>query len=281
MEPKKSSFLKHFIQNNKLATIGGGIIIIFILIAIFAPVMTKYEPNRIDLAHALLPPCAEHPFGTDNNGRDTFTRTIYGTRISLVIGFISVLIGAIIGVTLGLIAGWFKPTEMIIMRFIDVLLSFPGLIIALTIISIFGSDIQNMIMAVAISEIPQFARLTHGQVLSIKEREFVTASVTIGATDWRIMWRSIFPNIFSTIIVQMSILIPSAIMMAASLSFLGLGIRPPTAEWGSMLQDSVQWFRRAPHMMIFPGLALMLVVFGFNTLGDGLRVELDPKMKNR
>ena len=170
---------------------------------------------------------------------------------------------------------------MIIMRFMDVLLSFPGLIIALTIISILGSDVQNMIMAVAISEIPQFARLTHGQVLSIKEREFVTASVTIGATDWRIMWKCIFPNILSTIIVQMSILIPSAIMMAASLSFLGLGIRPPTAEWGSMLQDSVQWFRGAPHMMIFPGLALMLVVFGFNTLGDGLRVEMDPKMKNR
>lgn len=278
---KKESALKHFVSNNKLAALGGTIIIIFIIIAIFAPVMTKYEPNRIDLSHALEPPSAEHWFGTDNNGRDTFTRTMYGTRVSLLIGFTSVLSGAIIGVTLGLIAGWFKQTEMIIMRFMDVLLSFPGLIIALTIISILGSDVQNMIMAVAISEIPQFARLTHGQVLSIKEREFVTASVTIGATDWRIMWKCIFPNILSTIIVQMSILIPSAIMMAASLSFLGLGIRPPTAEWGSMLQDSVQWFRGAPHMMIFPGLALMLVVFGFNTLGDGLRVEMDPKMKNR
>ncbi len=270
-----------FFKNNKLGTIGGIIVILFILIAVFAPYLVTYSPNQIDLTSALKSPSKGHIFGTDNNGRDIYTRVVTGSRISLSIAFISVTLGAIIGVTLGLLAGWFKKSEMIIMRLVDVLLSFPGIIVALTIISILGTDVKNMIIAVTFSQIPQFARLTHGQVLSVKEREFVTSSVTVGADDLWIMQKCILPNILSSIIVQMSILIPSAIMMAASLSFLGLGVRPPTAEWGSMLQDSVKWFRMAPHMMIFPGLALMLVVFGFNTLGDGLRVALDPRMKNR
>jgi peptide/nickel transport system permease protein len=167
------------------------------------------------------------------------------------------------------------------MRLMDVLLCFPGIITALTIISILGSGIENVIVAIVMYQIPQFARLTHGLTLTVKENDYVTAAISVGANDFRILLRHILPNILASIIVQMSLLIPGAIMTTAGLSFLGLGVEPPTAEWGSMLQDSLKWARRAPHVMIFPGLALMLVVFGFNTFGDGLRAALDPKLRGR
>ena len=273
--------LYFFFKNNKLGTIGGIIVILFILIAIFAPYLVTYSPNQIDLTSALKPPSEGHLFGTDNNGRDIYTRVVYGSRISLSIAFISVTLGAIIGVTLGLMAGWFKKSEMIIMRLVDVLLSFPGIIVALTIISILGTDVKNMIIAVTFSQIPQFARLTHGQVLSIKEREFVTSSITVGADDFWIMRKCILPNIMSSIIVQMSILIPSAIMMAASLSFLGLGVRPPTAEWGSMMSDTRSLMTTSPWITFSPGIAIFISVMVFNLLGDTIRDYADPKSRGR
>ena len=273
--------IKHFCRTNHLAAIGVVIVVLFILIGILAPVIAPYDPYQINLRNSLAKPNAENLFGTDHNGRDVLSRVIYGARISLVVALCSVIAGSFFGVMFGLIAGWYPKTSMIIMRMADVLLSFPGIIIALTIIAIMGADIRNVIVAVAVGQIPQFTRLVYGQVLSLKEREFVLSDIAIGATDARIMLKGILPNMLATIIVQMSIYIPSSIMTAASLSFLGLGVRPPTAEWGGMLQESVKWYRQAPHLMIFPGLALMLVVFGFNTLGDGLRVALDPRMKNR
>ncbi len=273
--------LKHFCKTNRLAAIGVVIVVLFIMIGILAPYIAPYDPYQINLRNSLAKPNAQNLFGTDHNGRDVLSRVIYGARISLVVALCSVIAGSFFGVLFGLIAGWYSKTTMIIMRLADVLLSFPGIIIALTIIAIMGADIRNVIVAVAVGQIPQFTRLVYGQVLSLKEREFVLSEISIGATDARILVRGILPNMLATIIVQMSIYIPSSIMTAASLSFLGLGVRPPTAEWGGMLQESVKWYRQAPHLMVFPGLALMLVVFGFNTLGDGLRVALDPRMKNR
>lgn len=273
--------IKHFCKTNRLAEIGAIIVVLFILIGVFAPLIAPYDPYKIDLRNSLAKPSSEHLFGTDHNGRDVLSRVIYGARISLVVAICSVVAGSFFGVLFGLIAGWYPKTTMVIMRLADVLLSFPGIIIALTIIAIMGADIRNVIVAVAVGQIPQFTRLVYGQVLSLKEREFVLSDIAVGATDVRILIKGILPNMLATIIVQMSIYIPSSIMTAASLSFLGLGVRPPTAEWGGMLQESVKWYRQAPHLMVFPGLALMLVVFGFNTLGDGLRVALDPRMKNR
>jgi peptide/nickel transport system permease protein len=273
--------IKHFFKTNRLGTVGFILVVIFIVLGTFAPWIAPFDPNQMDLKNTLSAPDSTHLLGTDHNGRDSFSRIVYGARVSLVIAATSVILGSVTGVILGLIAGWFTQTETIIMRLMDVLLSFPSIIVALTIVSVLGADIKNLIIAIAIGQVPSFARLTHGQVLSIKKREYVLSQIVVGASDWRILFKGILPNILSSLIVQMSIFIPSAIMTASSLSFLGLGVRPPTAEWGGMLQESIKWYRRAPHMMIYPGLALMLVVFGFNSLGDGLRVAMDPKLKNR
>lgn len=273
--------IKHFFKTNRLGTVGFILVVIFIILGTFAPWIAPYNPNQMDLKNTLSAPDSTHVLGTDHNGRDSFSRIVYGARISLIIAATSVILGSVTGVLLGLIAGWFTQTETVIMRLMDVLLSFPSIIVALTIVSVLGADVKNLIIAIAIGQVPSFARLTHGQVLSIKKREYILSQIVVGASDWQILFKGILPNILSSLIVQMSIFIPSAIMTASSLSFLGLGVRPPTAEWGGMLQESVKWYRRAPHMMIYPGLALMLVVFGFNSLGDGLRVALDPKLKNR
>jgi len=278
---KSLDTLVYFSRNFRLATIGALIVIFFILAAIFAPLLAPYDPDAINLRNSLDPPSAEHLFGTDHNGRDQLSRIIYGARISLFISFLAVLLGASVGVLLGIIAGWFRPVEMLIMRVMDIMLSFPSIILALLIITILGTGIENVIVAIAINMIPTFARLAHGQTLSIRNQVYVTAAISIGVRDWRILFRHILPNILSPIIVQTSLVIPNAIMTTASLSFLGLGVRPPTAEWGSMLQDSMKYAAIAPHLMVFPGIALLLVVFGFNTFGDGLRISLDPKMRNR
>ena len=270
-----------FIKTNKLGTIGAVVVISFIVLGVFSPQIAPLDPNKIDLQNALAPPGGTAILGTDHNGRDVLSRIIFGARISLFISFSAIFVGSIIGTTLGISAGWFKSLEMPIMRFMDVLLCFPGIITALTIISILGSGLGNVVVAIAAYQIPQFARLAHGQTLTVKENDYVTAALSLGVPDFRILFRHILPNITASMIVQMSLLIPGAILTTASLSFLGLGVTPPTAEWGGMLQDSMKWARMAPHVMIFPGLALMLVVFGFNTLGDGLRVSMDPRMRGR
>lgn len=273
------SFLRTFIRDHRLATVGALIVLLFVLTAIFAPWLAPKDPNAISVRDSLAPPGPEFPLGADNNGRDLLSRIIYGARISLFIGFTSVAIGTLLGVFLGISAGWYPRFEMPIMRLMDVLLSFPGIIIGLTIIAILGSGIENVILAIAVYQIPQFARLAHGLSLSVKEETYVDAAISVGAPDGRILSQYIVPNILAPILVQVSLLIPSAIMTSAGLSFLGLGVPPPTPEWGSMLQNSITWARMAPHVMIFPGLALMLVVFGFNVLGDGLRDALDPRVR--
>ena len=250
--------------------------VLFLMMGILAPWITPHDPDRISVKNTLRPPDAEYFLGTDPIGRDVLSRIIAGAQVSMVISFSAVGLATISGVFLGILAAWYYRLETPIMRLMDVLLSFPGIITALTIISILGSGLENVIVAILMFHIPQFARLAHGLTLGVKENMYVTAAQSIGTSDYRILTRHILPNILSPIIVQMSLLIPDAIMTTAALSFLGLGVKPPTAEWGSMLQDSMRWARMVPNLMIFPGITLMVVVFGFNTFGDGLRSALDP-----
>jgi peptide/nickel transport system permease protein len=271
----------YFTRSFPLATIGGIIVLVFVLVAVFAPQAAPRDPNKMNLENALEAPGAEFLLGTDYSGRDMLSRLIFGARISLFISITSVLIGVAAGVVLGVIAAWFTRMQTLIMRLMDVMLSFPSIIVALTIIAIFGSGIQNLIIAIAIYNIPVFARIAFGQTLSVKNFTYIEAVITLGAKDARILLRHILPNIIAPVIVQFTLVIPRAIMLTAGLSFLGLGVMPPTAEWGNMLQNSLRWASQGPHLVIFPGLALLLVVFGFNTFGDGLRVFLDPRMRNR
>jgi peptide/nickel transport system permease protein len=270
-----------FARRHTLGAIGGTIVLLFVLTGLLAPVLAPYDPNAVSIRDALQPPSGAHPLGTDNNGRDLLSRVMYGARISLTISVTAVALGAAVGITLGLIAGWYRRLDGITMRLMDVMLSFPGIIFALTIIAILGNGLLNVILAIAVYQVPQYARLAHSMTLSVKESAYVEAIVSIGARDGRILGRYVLPNVLSPLIVQTSLLIPAAIMTTASLAFLGLGVTPPTAEWGSMLQNSLSWARMAPHVMIFPGIALMLVVFGFNVFGDGLRDALDPRLRER
>jgi peptide/nickel transport system permease protein len=270
-----------FARDHKLAAIGAVIVLLFVFTGLFAEQLAPKAPNRVSVRNSLAPPSAEFLLGADNNGRDVLSRIIFGARMSLYVSVTSVGIAAVIGVLLGIVAAWYRWTRTLIMRLMDVLLAFPGIVIALTIIAILGRGVENVIIAIAIYQIPQFARLAHGLALSAQEQTYVEAAVAGGESDAAILGRYVFPNIVAPIIVQISLLIPGAIMTAAGLSFIGLGVPPPTAEWGAMLQLSLTWGRLAPHMTIFPGLALMLVVFGFNVLGDGLRDALDPRLKGR
>jgi peptide/nickel transport system permease protein len=268
-----------FFRLHRLAAVGGAIVVLFVAGGLLAPWLAPYDPNTINVQATLQPPSRANLLGTDNQGRDLLSRVVYGARMSLFISMTSVGFGAVAGVALGILAGYYRRLDAPIMRLNDVLLAFPGIIVALTIVSILGKGLENVIVAIAIVQVPQYVRLAHGLALSVKDRVFVEAAVAVGAPDRTIIFRHILPNTMGPIIVQTSLLIPGAIMTAATLSFLGLGVQPPTPEWGAMLQNSLQWARLAPHVMVIPGLALMLVVFGFNVFGDGLRDAMDPRLR--
>ena len=275
--PKSS--IGYFIRHFKVPSVGALIVLLFLLMGIFAPWIAPKDPIRVSPRDSLRPPGREYLLGTDALGRDLLSRIVYGSRVSLLIAFAAVGIGAIVGTFLGMLAGWERKIEMPLMRLMDVLLCFPGIIVALSIVAILGRGIENIIIAIALYRIPQFSRLAYGLTLSTKENTYIEAAAAIGVSDRRIMMRYILPNILAPVVVQFSLMVPGAIMTVAGLSFLGLGIKPPTPEWGSMLQKSIVWSREAPYVMIFPGLALMLVVLGFNMLGDGLRDFLDPRIR--
>ena len=279
--PAFFSEIANFARAFPLATIGGIIVVAFVLVAVLAPVVAPQDPNKMNLDHALERPNPQFLLGTDYSGRDMLSRLIFGARVSLFISLTSVILGVAVGVALGVVAAWFRRLQAVIMRLMDIMLSFPSIIVALTIIAILGSGIQNLIIAIAVYNIPVFARIAFGQTLSVKNFTYIEAVITLGARDGRILLRHILPNIIAPVIVQFTLVIPRAIMLTAGLSFLGLGVMPPTAEWGNMLQNSLRWAAQGPHLVLFPGLALLLVVFGFNTFGDGLRVSLDPRMRNR
>ena len=270
-----------FARDYTLGAAGGALVLAFVAVALLAPQLAPYDPDTVNLRQSLAGPSPQHLLGQDNQGRDLLSRIIFGARMSLYISVSAIGMGALFGVVLGMVAAYYRRLDMLIMRLMDVVLAFPGIIVALTTIAILGRSVNNVVIAIGVYHIPQFARLAHGLTLSIQETVFVEGAVASGESDLSILARYILPNCLASIIVQTSLLIPGAIMTAATLSFLGLGVPPPTAEWGSMLQNSLQWAQMAPHVMIVPGLALMLVVFGFNVLGDGLRDAMDPRLKKR
>lgn len=268
------------LKKNKSAVIGAILILFFIVVAIIGPFIAPYSPTEQDLVNKLQGPSAEHWLGTDHFGRDIFSRIIHGTGLTLIVGFFSVALGATVGVFLGIISGYYGGRiDSIIMRLMDILLAFPSILLALAIVTVLGGSLVNVIIAVAISSIPIFARIVRGSTLSVKKLEYIDAMRALGASDARIIFKHILPNISSPIIVQATLSIATSIISASGLSFLGLGAQPPTPEWGAMLSDGRNYLYNAPHVATFPGLAIVAVVLAFNMLGDGLRDALDPKMK--
>lgn len=266
------------LAKNKSAVIGGSFIVFFIVVSILAPFLAPYDPIQQNMSNKLQPPSGEHWFGTDNFGRDIFSRVLHGTGLTLFVGFFSVAIGATIGGLLGIISGYYGgKTDSILMRIMDIFLAFPGILLALAIVSVLGGSLLNVILAVSISSIPVFARIVRASTLSVKKLEYIDAMRALGASDRRIIFKHIFPNITSPLMVQATLNIATAILSASGLSFLGLGAQPPTPEWGAMLSDGRNFMFNAPHVALFPGLAIVIVVLAFNLLGDGLRDALDPK----
>ncbi|WP_312507509.1 nickel transporter permease [Lysinibacillus sp.] len=268
-------------KKSKVSLVGAGIVLFFILLAILGPYVAPQGINEQDLSKRLLAPSSEHWFGTDDFGRDIFSRIIHGARISLWVGFFSVVLSVIIGSLLGIIAGYYgKWIDTVISRIFDIMLAFPSMLLAIAVVSVLGPSLQNALIAIAIINIPNFGRLIRSKVLSVKEEEYIVSAKAIGMRDSRILFSHILPNSMTPIIVQGTLAIATAIIEAAALGFLGLGAQAPAPEWGKMLADARKYLLNAPWTMIFPGLAIMLTVLGFNLMGDGLRDALDPKMKS-
>ena len=258
------------------------IIVLLVLVALFAPVIAPYDPEKPSFGDATEGPSAKHLLGADNIGRDIFSRVVYGSRVSLQVGLIAVSISLVIGTTLGLIAGYSGGlVDSLIMRLMDALLAFPTLVLALAITAALGPRLRNVMIAVGIIGIPAYARLVRGQVLSVARREYIEAARVIGVPTPRIIWRHVLPNVTAPLIVQASLGVAFAILSEASLSFLGLGVQPPTPSWGGMLSFGKDWLDRAPWMAIAPGSAIFITVLAFNFLGDGIRDALDPRLQHR
>ena len=277
-----SEFLRKF-KRQRLALVAGFFVALLVLIAIFAPWIVPYDPEGYFDYEALnAGPSAEHWFGVDSLGRDILSRVVMGARISLAAGLLSVTIGAVIGTLMGLLAGYYQGwIERIAMRISDVLLAFPGMLLAIGVVAILGSSMVNVIVAVAVFSVPAFARLVRGNTLALKEMTYVEAVRSLGASDFTIMMRHILPGTVSPIVVYGTMRIGTSIITAASLSFLGMGAQPPTPEWGAMLNEARSDMVVAPHVALFPALAIFFTVLAFNLLGDGLRDALDPKIDQK
>jgi len=270
-------------RRQKAALLAGAFVALLVVLAVLAPWIVPYDAeNFFDYDRLNAPPSAQHWFGVDSLGRDIFSRILMGARISLAAGFASVAVGAVFGTLLGLVAGYFEGwADRVIMRICDVLFAFPGILLAIGIVAILGGGMANVIVAVAIFSIPTFARLVRGNVLALKHLTYVEAARSIGAPDVTIVARHIFPGTVSAVVVYFSLRIGTSIITAASLSFLGMGAQPPTPEWGAMLDAARADMLTAPHVAIFPAIAIFVTVLAFNLLGDGLRDALDPKIERR
>jgi peptide/nickel transport system permease protein len=268
-------------RKNKLAVVGALIVLFFVMLAVFAPLIAPTGINEQQLANRLKAPSADHWFGTDDFGRDILSRVIYGARISLWVGFLAVLGSLAAGCLLGIIAGYYgRWVDTIISRFFDIMLAFPSILLAIAIVAVLGPSLRNALIAIAIINIPNFGRLIRSRVLSVKQEEYIMAAKAVGMSDARILFLHVLPNSMGPIIVQGTLAVATAIIEAAALGFLGLGAEAPNPEWGKMLSDAKAYLIQAPWTMIFPGLAIMLTVLGFNLMGDGLRDALDPRMKS-
>lgn len=273
-----NDFIKRFAKN-KLALIGIMVLAVIILAAIFAPILTKYDYYTQNLDEKFLTPSEAHIMGTDKFGRDIFTRILYGARVSLKIGFISMAIATVAGIVIGLICGFYGGVlDNILMRIMDIMLSIPGLVLAIAIAASLGGGMKSLIIAVSVSSIPGYARIVRGQVMSVKGKEFVEASRVLGASNTSLMFKEILPNCLAPVIVQMTLGVGYAILSAASLSFIGMGIEPPMPEWGQMLSEGREFIRDYPHITMFPGISIALTILALNIVGDGLRDALDPKL---
>lgn len=267
---------------NKAAVAGLFIIVMMVLLALFADVLFDYDTVVIkqNIPEMLQGPSASHLFGTDELGRDILARVVHGTRISLSIGFAATMMATLFGGTIGAVSGYFgRHIDMVISRFMDMLLAIPGTLLAIAVVAVLGTSIQNLILALTVSGIPKFARITRGAVLTVKDVEHIEAARAIGARDGTIILHHVIPNCLAPILVELTLNISFAILTISGLSFLGLGVQQPQPEWGAMLASSRTYIRDCSYMTFFPGLAIMITILAFNLLGDGLRDALDPRLK--
>lgn len=277
--PLRARSLRRFTRSPS-AVVGAIIVFVFVALALAAPVLMPHDPYRQNLILALEPPSSTYWLGTDEHGRDILSRLLAGAQVSLSISLITVVLSLAVGASLGLVAGYYGGwADTLIMRSMDILLAMPGVLLAITVIAILGVGVENVIVAVAISSVPVFARLAHASTLSVREMEYISAARVIGVPDRRILLRHILPNITAPLIVMATTRVAAVIITASGLSFLGLGAQPPSPEWGAMLNAGRSHLTSNPHVAISPGVAIMLVVLGFNLLGDGLRDILDPRLR--
>lgn len=273
-------FRKKFMRNY-LAVSGATVLILLILVAVFAPLLAPYSPEDIDLFRIQESPSKEHVLGTDELGRDVLTRILYGSRVTLLVGFCSMVISVVIGVVLGAIAGYYgKWVDNLLMRLTDIFLSFPSLILLIIVAAYFETTVIGMILIIGLTGWMTVARLVRGEFLSLKEKEFVEASVAIGSRDRRVIFRHILPNAMAPLIVAATLMVGYAIIFESALSFLGVGIKPPAATWGNMLSNAQQDINTAPWLAIWPGMLIFITILAINFVGDGLRDALDPKVSN-
>ncbi len=269
------------LRRNRLAMAGLIVLVVLFTIALLAPYIAPHDPFEADFFRTLEGPSSEHWLGTDDLGRDLLSRIIHGTRISLNIGFISVAIGLVVGLPVGAISGYYGgKLDLVVQRLVDIMMAFPGILLAIVIVSVMGVGLVNAMIAVGVVSIPTYIRLVRGSVMSVKNKEYIEAARALGVSDKRIIFRHVVPQCLAPIIVQSSLQVGSAILWAAGLGFLGLGAQAPMPEWGAILSQGRGYIRTAHHITTFPGLAIMITVLGFNLFGDGLRDALDPKMDN-
>ncbi|MFN4189718.1 MAG: ABC transporter permease [Pseudothermotoga sp.] len=281
---KKSAWTITFkrISKNKGALIGMFVVVTIVIVAITAPLIAPYDPYKQDLLSSLEGPSLKHPFGTDIFGRDVLSRVIYGARTSVSISFLAVIIAIFMGMTAGTVAGYFGGVvDEMLMRFLDILMAFPDILLAIAIVAALGPGKSNLIIAIAIYSFPQFARVMRASVLTVKNNEYIEAARAVGESNMAIIIRYVVPNALAPIIVQATLRMATAILTISGLSFLGLGVKPPEAEWGTDLAMARVYLEIAPHLGIFPGVALFLTVMGFNLFGDGLNDALNPRLKDR
>lgn len=281
LKERRANNAWHKLCRNKSAMVGFVIIILVILIAVFGPMIMKTDPAQMDLLNSYAKPGSEgHILGTDANGRDLLARLIQGARVSFLVAVGGMAVGAVIGILIGLVSGYCGgAVDAVFMRIMDGMSAFPFVLLALMLMTVLGSGISNVILAIGIASVPGYARMTRGQVLMVKNEEYVKAVKALGASNSRILFRHLLPNVVSELIVYATLNVASAILTEASLSFLGMGITPPDVSWGSILQDGQECIQTAGHVATYSGLCILVTVLGFNLLGDGIRDVLDPKMK--
>lgn len=277
-EKKKTSRAWNQLKKNKGAILGLSITVFFILIALFGEFIAPFDPLAVNYDNILGAPSVQHWLGTDYMGRDILSRLLCGARLSLSVGFIAVGIGLIAGGSLGILAGFYKKLDTPIMRFVEILLAFPGLLLSITIVAVLGPGLQNVMIAIGIGSIPSYSRMIRGEVLKVKENEFVEAARALGLSDLKIIVKHVIPNILAPIIILTTFRLANAVLSASALSFLGLGAQPPEPEWGMIMNEGRTYMLLAPWLVLGPGFVITIAVLGFNLFGDGLRDALDPRV---